>query len=350
MQTGVQALAGPQLQMLFGRFQSLLAKNLQAIAAGKTQFDLLDLIEKVMFAASVDSLFGEGTYSPQVLADFHAFSNSMSTRSAGSDPSLGNAKGVEARERLLKVVANKRPDAAEAIKSLSTLVNDSKYAPEAHLAALMAMWGANVNTVPSAFWTIIQLLHQPAQVRDQLKQEHVAAGGHPTTRADLSEEARPLLHSVVSEALRLHSRPNSYRVARSDCTVGEYAIEEGQWVWIYPRASLHHDPAAFPDPLQFQPSRFVAKEGHPPMEFDSASLRAFGGGTGPCPGKGFALLALKATVDLLINQSTAQLGLADPNAPIPEAVTETVASTPPPVHSVDVTFTKTCSSCHRRPA
>jgi hypothetical protein len=62
--------------------------------------------------------------------------------------------------------------------------------------------------------------------------------------------SQPLLDAVIAEGLRMHSRPNMYRLAAKDCTTQSpesacpIAVKKDEWVWLF----IHWNKKVSPEP------------------------------------------------------------------------------------------------------
>jgi cytochrome P450 len=431
------------------RLRDLLLEIAPAPPATTTSLNLSDLVSRVVFAANVDTLFGASTFSPQFYEDFLAFDKSMGHRSAPSllkqqklDPV--KIRGAEARARLLSTLRKARAS-SEASGIITSIESDLKAdAPDSDNVALLLLWGANVNLLPSTVWFIATLLQsEHTHVLHTLWEEHEMASVTSGSRGALTgsqfgNQRRPLLNAAAAELLRLRSRPNMYRSVSEDCTFTVQSAEagatqtklpprpkvgapkskmgkrfstgqlqkntkkptlhkarsvmiggndargdltrrsstvggstalhavsglnsttlkrsaitketvhlhQGEWVWLFPRVYLHHNPRSYIQPKEFRPfQRFNVdvKAGDPgdpamcPFRPGNHTLRVFGGGSTPCPGVKCAITMLKAAVDAILLSGLIDLHLDDPDAPLPEAMAASVSSTPPPAAAIAV--------------
>ncbi len=136
----------------------------------------------------------------------------------------------------------------------------------------------------------------------------------------------PLLKSCLYECLRLYTTPKSTRFVDKDTIIHDpegkvkshqdYLLEKGSYITA-PLTLLHHNPAYFWQPREFQPRRFIkAKENdtlaehdahstekprpHPPQTFHHPStLHPFGIGPSACPARAYAeaeILAFTAAI------------------------------------------------------
>ena len=109
-------------------------------------------------------------------------------------------------------------------------------------------------------------------------------GGRRPTAADLAKLTWTA--ACFQEAMRLF--PPAWAIPRTaveDDTIDGHRIPRGASVLI-PIHAIHHDPRFWPDPEDFDPSRFMPEHGR---RHRSAYL-PFGGGRRICIGSSFALM------------------------------------------------------------
>lgn len=322
----IRALRGKALAEALSVFGSRMEHELQdfvtSVGDGR-RVAVQDLVHKTLMPATTCALFGEGVYDTEFTEDFLTFSTSVSTRFAGSDPSLADS-GVRAEqalmERLRPVLDNAATPALERLK-LGVLARPELNEAERLRTLLMLMWGSMVNLIPTSVWMYSTLIRDPELV------------------ASVRANPENLIPSIVEETLRLFSRPNMYRQVTKDfaltlSTGAQVRLSAGDWVALFPRF-LHHDPTVFRDALSFDARRFCPVNGAKARFVkDGKPLKhptvVFGLGRGRCPGDTFALsvlaVALKGWVQALEARSE--------STPLPEAVRQTVASTPGPAAAI----------------
>lgn len=142
-------------------------------------------------------------------------------------------------------------------------------------------------------WVLYELARDPgvdARVQDELE---VVLGDRPLAFEDLAR--LPYLHRVIREALRLHH--TGWLVTRrtlQTTTLGSWKIPAGTEL-AYCQHALHRDPAHFPDPLRFDPDRWLDQA----QELPEGAFLPFGAGKHKCIGDRFALTEITTAIATL---------------------------------------------------
>ncbi len=154
-------------------------------------------------------------------------------------------------------------------------------------------------TTAGVAWTIHAAFSRP-EVRDRARGEvHAIAGDDPLTIEGLA--SMPYLSGVVSESLRLWP-PAAFggRHAVEDVPFAGHVIPAGSTV-VFSQYVTHRDPDHWPDPLRFDPERWV--EGSPAFRPpDADAYIPFGGGYRRCIGFALATLEIKAVLAELLRR------------------------------------------------
>ncbi|MFG2919304.1 cytochrome P450 [Kitasatospora sp. NPDC048298] len=153
---------------------------------------------------------------------------------------------------------------------------------------LLTLLVAGVETTGTTLAWALHALARDPQAADRMHDEARAAGPGPATPAAL-----PYTTRFVQEVLRLH-QPLWFmgRRALETVRIGRYEIPEGAEV-VYSAATLHRDPACFPDPLRFDPDRWLAR---PEKGLPQGAYLPFGAGNRKCIGDGFAWAEMLAAL------------------------------------------------------
>ncbi|MGN6378206.1 MAG: cytochrome P450 [Gaiellales bacterium] len=132
-------------------------------------------------------------------------------------------------------------------------------------------------------WYVLAL-HPEAEARFHAELDAVLDGRPPS-----AEDAASLVytHAMMLEAMRLY--PPAWGIERRalrDQAIGGYVIPAGAAV-LMPTFVINRDRRLYPDPLRFEPARFLpeASAGRPDWAYP-----LFGAGTRKCIGYGFAML------------------------------------------------------------
>jgi len=159
--------------------------------------------------------------------------------------------------------------------------------PEQVWDEALTIFIAGYDTMATALMWTWYLLSQHAEAEAKLHAEldAVLAGGGGPTFDDLAR--LPYTECVLAESMRLY--PPTWRLVRRavrDFEVGGHRIPARSLVVVCQYA-MHRDPRFFPDPLRFDPDRWVpeAKAARPQF-----SYFPFGGGPRRCIGEGFAMV------------------------------------------------------------
>lgn len=147
-------------------------------------------------------------------------------------------------------------------------------------------------TANTLMWTTLYLADNP-DVLEELTKEVLAVVG-PETRPTLAHTSSlKYTEALINEVLRLRPvAPFVSRGAAHDTTVLGHPVGKETVVFFNFR-SMHRDPVAFPDPMRFDPSRWLDPTG---KRASKASFFPFGDGPKSCIGRGFALVELKVAL------------------------------------------------------
>jgi cytochrome P450 len=149
------------------------------------------------------------------------------------------------------------------------------------LTILLAGHETTANALTFALWNVAKY---PAIQQKMRAEIEAVCGSRPPAAADF----RSLSHieRVFAESMRLY--PPAWVVART--AMRPYTMRTGEFIpkgahLIASQLVVHHDPRWWPDPLRFDPDRFLdaAKAARPKFAYFP-----FGGGARYCIGEGFA--------------------------------------------------------------
>jgi cytochrome P450 len=151
--------------------------------------------------------------------------------------------------------------------------------------AITLMLAGHETTANALSWMWYLLALNPDARSRMLDEVDTVLQGRTPTADDLS--TLPWTTAVFLEAMRYFSPAWAIpRVAVHDDVVGDQAIPKGTTV-IIPAHLVHHDPRWWPNPEQFDPSRFLPGAG---KDRPRSAYLPFGGGKRSCIGQGFATM------------------------------------------------------------
>jgi cytochrome P450 family 135 len=177
---------------------------------------------------------------------------------------------------------------------LEARLDDGSPLPDVDLSAeLMTLVVAGTETTAASLAWALELL-----ARAPLPLETVAA--------EVASGGGAYLDAVVHETLRMRpALPTFARLAKQPFELGDHLIPEG--TRIAPSVLLvHHHPEVYPEPLAFQPERFLG--GRP----GTYTWIPFGGGVRRCIGSGFALMEMRAVLAALLLRMTPRAPSLEP--------------------------------------
>ncbi|KAL9312967.1 hypothetical protein ACSQ67_018419 [Phaseolus vulgaris] len=148
---------------------------------------------------------------------------------------------------------------------------------------------ATDTTTATMTWALSLLLnnrHALKKVQDELD-EHVGME-KLVNESDINKLV--YLQAVVKESMRLHAAAPlpGPREFTNDCTLGGYHVQAGTRL-ILNSWKMQRDPRVWPNPLEFQPERFLSTHKGVDVKGQHFELLPFGGGRRSCPGMSFAL-------------------------------------------------------------
>ncbi|TLS45757.1 cytochrome P450 [Streptomyces montanus] len=150
-------------------------------------------------------------------------------------------------------------------------------------------------------WILYELARHPDTEARVLAELDEILGDRPVTFEDVNR--LPYLRRVIDEVLRLHH--TGWLVTRRTVTetrLGEWTLPAGTEL-AYCQHALHRDPALFPNPLVFNPDRWLDSEQPPP----SGAFLPFGEGKHKCIGERFALTELITAIATIIREVRCEL-------------------------------------------
>ncbi|MCA9609577.1 MAG: cytochrome P450 [Myxococcales bacterium] len=152
-------------------------------------------------------------------------------------------------------------------------------------------------TATSLAWTFYRLLKNPDALAKAHQEIDAVFPDHAPIDPDRVSELR-FIDACGKETLRMNPVvPAVARRLQSPMTIGGWDLPAG--VVAVPNIYLvHHDPRVWPDPLRFDPSRFLDSKPSPYTFFP------FGGGIRRCIGMAFALYEMQVVLATVLSRLT----------------------------------------------
>lgn len=261
------------LHALTLRLQSKLLQSTEEMPAGRREVGLNDFVSRLVFQASVATLFNEEAGNdPELFAAFLAFDKQLPMAAAGISLSYFS-EAAAARAKLLAAVGKHRTNNAELLQKRYQHFTEKDVPPADQLAFQLAMlWASVGNTMPTTFWLLFFLLRDPALLA-RARAEVEASFSEGASRSQLSQDQLNglyFLDACITETLRLTSGSLIMRVAQRPTELilssgNKYRFRKGDRVGLFPTLS-HLDEEVFPAAQHFDPARWLGADSDSPEE------------------------------------------------------------------------------------
>jgi cytochrome P450 len=231
---------------------------------------------------------------------------------------------VRADRRALDAIIDERIAAlrdcppSDSLDVLAALVADGTLGDDEIRDQVVTLIGAGFDTTAASLsWMIWCVSHEPGlwqRLRTEADAAYGPIAGTPATDAQVVARLE-LANWVMRETTRLHpAGVVSPREAARDFVVGGYRIPKGTLI-LWSAHLAGRDQRAWPDPLRFDPDRFVHADAEQQALADAAWV-PFGRGHRNCIG--FALAQIELTV--IIARLAQRLDIASTAQDIPHPV------------------------------
>lgn len=216
-----------------------------------------------------------------------------------------------------EIADRRRQPSGDPLDVLEALVADGSLSDEEIRDQVVTLIGAGYDTTAASLaWMLWCATLAPglwARLRDEADAVFGAVGETP---ADSTSLARlDLAHRVMRETLRLHpAGVVSPREAAVDVTVGGFRIPKGTLI-LWSAHLAGRDSAAWPDPLRFDPDRFIEPSSDQKALSEIAWV-PFGRGARNCIGFALAQMELTLIISRLAQRLDVTPGLPDVPEPV----------------------------------
>ncbi|XP_051149270.1 cytochrome P450 85A1-like [Andrographis paniculata] len=155
-------------------------------------------------------------------------------------------------------------------------------------------------TVSKTLMMCVKYLHDHPQILQEFKEEHFGIKKKRGGKLGLDWEdykAMRFTRAVIMEASRLSTIVNGVmRKTTNDVELNGFVVPKGWRIYVYTR-ELNYDPHLYPNPLQFNPSRWLDRKCK--LEANPYFL-LFGGGGRVCPGKDLGIVLISLFLHLFV--------------------------------------------------
>ncbi len=272
----------------------------------------LDMLAKTVFAGSLDD-----TAFRRLRADLSVVMNGVGARVMLPDwverlPLPANRRFTAARDAVRATVEGavtrlqaSGHDTGDMLSLLLRTTDEETGRPlsEHEISSeILTLAVAGTETTASVLsWVLYELARHPEAESRVLAELGDVLGDRPVTFGDLGR--LPYLGRVLDETLRLHH--TGWLVTRRTVTetrLGPWTLPAGTEL-AYCQHALHRDPLLFPDPLAFDPDRWLDDSRPRP----SGAFLPFGAGKHKCIGDRFALTELLTAVATIVRRVRLEL-------------------------------------------
>ncbi|KAG8656715.1 hypothetical protein MANES_03G000200v8 [Manihot esculenta] len=202
-------------------------------------------------------------------------------------------RGIKAsnlvRKELIKMIKQRKIDDILS-HMLTTADENGQYMNEMDIAdKILGLLIGGHDTASAAITFVVKYLAELPHVYNKVLEEQMEIARAKAPGELLNwEDIQKMKYSwnVACEVMRLAPPlQGAFREAMTDFTYADYTIPKG-WKLYWSANSTHRNPEYFPDPENFEPSRF---DGIGPAPY---TFVPFGGGPRMCPGKEYARLEI----------------------------------------------------------
>ncbi|XP_073150685.1 cytochrome P450 85A1-like isoform X2 [Henckelia pumila] len=223
-------------------------------------------------------------------------------------PNTNYNRGFQARKtitNLLRGLVEKRRESEETQNDMLYLLinyeqNNIKLSDEDIIDLVITILYSGYETVSTTSMMAIKYLRDHPKVLEELRKEHmeIRERKRPEDPIDYNDyKSMRFTRAVIYETSRLATIVNGVlRKTTRDMEINGYMIPRGWRIYVYTR-EVNYDPCLYPDPLSFNPWRWLEKG----LENQHHFL-IFGGGTRQCPGKELGLAEISTFLHYFVTQ------------------------------------------------
>ncbi|KAE8679727.1 Cytochrome P450 85A1 [Hibiscus syriacus] len=202
-------------------------------------------------------------------------------------PDTNYLRGLQARKIILRILEliEERRDSEDSHKDMLGYLmrkdtsNRHKLSDAEIIDQIITILYSGYETVSTTSMMAVKYLHDHPRVLEELRKEHMATRERKRAEDPIEwNDLKPM--KSFFETSRLATIGNGVlRKTTEEMELNGFVIPRGWRIYVYTR-EINYDPLTYPDPLTFNPWRWMDKS----LESQSNFL-IFGGGTRQCPGK-----------------------------------------------------------------
>ncbi|CDP19976.1 unnamed protein product [Coffea canephora] len=268
---------------------------------GDSVIDIQQKTKEMAFLSSLKQIAGieSGTIAQEFMPEF--FMLVLGTLSLPINlPRTNYHRGLQARKNIVsllrKLIEGRRASGKTSCDMLGFLMNDEvnkyKLTDEQMIDLIITILYSGYETVSTTSMMAVKYLHDHPKVVEEVRKEHMAIRERkrPEDPIDFDDyKSMRFTRAVIYETSRLATIVNGVlRKTTEDMQLNGFIIPKGWRIYVYTR-EINYDPCLYPDPLKFNPWRWLDKN----LENKNYFL-IFGGGTRQCPGKELGIAEISA--------------------------------------------------------
>lgn len=312
-----------------------LLSNFDSMPERTTITNFRDVVQRLSFAASVRTLFGERVAStPQLYERFIQFDDWFEIASS-SVPHVFLPSFTRAKQFLLDALETGASEWTRDDLFAKTVLGD-KAPREGAPWVLGVLWASQANTMVTLFWYLLDLMKNPAFTNQARAEAEQAYAKHGKWTADCVSECKLLL-AALKETGRLHSAPIIVRATLRPVEFGPYVVPKGHFLCLSPMLS-HRRHDLFSEANSWDPLRWLNSK-DPEANWKRFANISFGSSIYRCPGQHYAYLQLVLIAAMLITRYDFTL-----DSDLPAAALDCLVGVQKPQSNVTVSIVKRQSS------
>lgn len=254
--------------------------------------DIQEKTKEMAFLSSLKQIVGSesGSIAQEFMPEF--FKLVLGTLSLPINlPNTNYRRGFQARNIIVnllrKLIEDRRASRETRHDMLGFLMNNEenryKLTDNEVIDLIITILYSGYETVSTTSMMAIKYLYDHPKVLDEVRKEHIAIRERKNPEDPINYDdykSMRFTRAVILETSRLAIIVNGVlRKTTRDMQLNGFNIPKGWRIYVYTR-EINYDPRLYPDPLTFNPWRWLDKS----LENQHYFL-IFGGGTRQCPGK-----------------------------------------------------------------